>query len=48
MMYNNYIELNNTIPIYQPLLIVPIGCQYTFPSMEVCSGGFMVYYMPIK
>ena len=28
------------------LIIVPIGCQYNFPGMEVCSGGFLVYTKP--
>lgn len=33
-----------TIPVnYQPI-IVPIGCQFNFPNMVLCSGGFLVYY----
>lgn len=34
------------IPINYQLILVPIGCQYTIPNGEVCSGGFIVYYKP--
>jgi hypothetical protein len=39
----NYIP---SIPINYQLISVPIGCQYTIPNGYVCSGGFIVYYMP--
>lgn len=35
-----------TIPVNYQLILVPIGCQYTIPDGEVCSGGFIVYYKP--
>ena len=40
------IEVYQYCPIVTNLMIVPIGCQYTIPNGEVCSGGFIVYYAP--
>jgi len=35
-----------SIPVNYTPIIVPIGCQCNFPKMIMCSGGFLVYYMP--
>jgi hypothetical protein len=43
MILTNCIQL---IPINYPLLIIPIGCQFTIPNEEICGGGFIVYFKP--
>ena len=40
------INYYQSIPINYIPIIVPIGCQFNFPNMEMCSGGFLVYYKP--
>lgn len=36
-----------SIPINYTPIIVPIGSQFNIPKMIPCSGGFLVYNMPL-